>query len=116
MRARMHEPAACALIAFFSARMRLYSISLSPGQAISMNLRLGEASGAVLALPLVRAAAAIPSNMASLQSALSLGPAGAIFHIDGSGMSSCRRSRWIYSLIVAAALVVPVTIGLRQRK
>ncbi|KAL4420502.1 hypothetical protein ABPG75_010158 [Micractinium tetrahymenae] len=38
--------------------------------ALSMGLRLGEGSGAVLAVPLLRSAAALMSNMASLQEVL----------------------------------------------
>ena len=41
---------------------------------LSMGLRLGEASGATLALPLLRAAADMVKNMGTLQEAMALGP------------------------------------------
>ena len=41
--------------------------------ALSMGLRLGEASGAALALPLLRSAAAMVSNMGTLQEVMALG-------------------------------------------
>mmetsp|Transcript_32020 Transcript_32020/g.91922 ORF Transcript_32020/g.91922 Transcript_32020/m.91922 type:complete len:365 (-) Transcript_32020:40-1134(-) len=47
--------------------------SLGATPAIRMGLRLGEGSGAALALPMVRAAAAIVREMGTLQDALALG-------------------------------------------
>lgn len=45
--------------------------------ALSMGLRLGEGSGAVLAVPLLRSAAALMSNMASLEAVLAAEAAAA---------------------------------------
>ena len=53
------------------------SEALKTRPALSMGLRLGEASGAALALPMVRAAAALVTQMGTLQEALALGPPAA---------------------------------------
>jgi nicotinate-nucleotide--dimethylbenzimidazole phosphoribosyltransferase len=47
--------------------------ALDAHPVLSMGLRLGEGSGAALALPLVRAAASIMSEMGTLQEAMALG-------------------------------------------
>lgn len=49
--------------------------ALGASPALSMRLRLGEGSGAALAVPLLRAAAAVVGTMGTLQEALQLGPA-----------------------------------------
>lgn len=46
--------------------------ALNAKPALQMDLRLGEASGAALALPLVRSAAMMITQMATLQEALTL--------------------------------------------
>lgn len=51
----------------------LLAEALDAAPALSMGLRLGESSGATLALPLLRSAAAVVGKMGTLQEALALG-------------------------------------------
>ena len=51
----------------------LLEAALDAKPALAMGLRLGEASGAALALPLLRAAAAVVAEMGTLEEVLSLG-------------------------------------------
>ena len=51
----------------------ILAAALDARPALSMGLRLGEASGATLALPLLRAAAALVGRCGTLEEALALG-------------------------------------------
>ncbi len=59
--------------------------------ALSMGLRLGEGTGAVLAVPLLRSAAAIARDMASLKEVLAAVAPGADSRGDDSSMSTDSR-------------------------
>ena len=50
----------------------MLATALGAEPALGMGLRLGEGSGAALALPLMRSAAAVVSRMGTLQEALAL--------------------------------------------
>ena len=60
----------------------ILSKALNASPALCMGLRLGEASGATLALPLLKAAAAIVSEMATLNEAIALGATERMDHLE----------------------------------
>ena len=77
--------------------------------ALSMDLRLGEASGAALALPMLHAAAAIPCQMATLQAALTLGSPAPLLADSKLRAAWSLRSKVtlaIASLLLACVVVV----------
>jgi nicotinate-nucleotide--dimethylbenzimidazole phosphoribosyltransferase len=53
---------------------RLLEDALGAKPALHMGLRLGEASGAVLAIPLLKAGVAVLERTATLEEVLALGP------------------------------------------
>ena len=76
--------------------------------ALSMDLRLGEASGAALALPMLHAAAAIPCQMATLQAALTLGSPAPL--LEDSKLRTAWSLRSKVTLAVASLLLACVVV------